>query len=276
MARSRPCTRRLVADSDNTLTLAISASNPLSLPWALDKFLPQLGAAAEAQLRVLPGDAGSRRRGRPRRGAGSRRRARRASLAAGPRLARGGRPARPVATVLDAWLHFDASNGDHVVVLPGCRARSSGCSSALALGLAGAVMQGVTRNPLADPGILGVNAGAALAVVVGIAVFGVGSVSRLRLVRARRRGRRGRRRLRRGEPGPRGCDAGEAGARGGGDERRARSSTTARCWSPAGRPSTATASGRWARVAGRDCGRDPRCSRSSWSARSSPLATGRC
>jgi iron complex transport system substrate-binding protein len=37
----------LVADSDNTLTLSISASNPLSLPWALDKFLPQLGAAAD-------------------------------------------------------------------------------------------------------------------------------------------------------------------------------------------------------------------------------------
>lgn len=41
------------------------------------------------------------------------------------------------------------------------------------LGLAGAVMQGVTRNPLADPGILGVNMGAALAVVIGIAWFGM-------------------------------------------------------------------------------------------------------
>lgn len=40
-----------------------------------------------------------------------------------------------------------------------------------ALGLAGAVMQGLTRNPLADPGLLGVSAGAALAVVVGIAFF---------------------------------------------------------------------------------------------------------
>jgi iron complex transport system substrate-binding protein len=38
----------LVADSDNTLTLAISASSPLSLPWALDKFLPQLAAGADA------------------------------------------------------------------------------------------------------------------------------------------------------------------------------------------------------------------------------------
>lgn len=44
-----------------------------------------------------------------------------------------------------------------------------------ALGLSGAVMQGVTRNPLADPGILGVNMGASLAVVVGIAWFGVWS-----------------------------------------------------------------------------------------------------
>ncbi|GGV75458.1 ABC transporter permease [Streptomyces griseoloalbus] len=46
-----------------------------------------------------------------------------------------------------------------------------------ALGLSGAVMQGVTRNPLADPGILGVNMGASLAVVTGIAYFGLASVS---------------------------------------------------------------------------------------------------
>ncbi|MBG6184130.1 iron complex transport system substrate-binding protein [Arthrobacter sp. CAN_A214] len=40
-------TGALVADSDNTLTLSISAANPLSLPWALDKFLPLLGEAAD-------------------------------------------------------------------------------------------------------------------------------------------------------------------------------------------------------------------------------------
>ncbi|MEU1213068.1 FecCD family ABC transporter permease [Streptomyces sp. NPDC005791] len=44
-----------------------------------------------------------------------------------------------------------------------------------ALGLAGGVMQGVTRNPLADPGILGVNMGASLAVVTGVAFFGLTS-----------------------------------------------------------------------------------------------------
>lgn len=42
-----------------------------------------------------------------------------------------------------------------------------------ALALAGATMQAVTRNPIADPGILGVSHGAALAVVVGIAFLGL-------------------------------------------------------------------------------------------------------
>nr|WP_298325958.1 iron ABC transporter permease [Haloactinopolyspora sp.] len=46
-----------------------------------------------------------------------------------------------------------------------------------ALAVSGAVMQGVTRNPLADPGILGVNMGAALAVVIGIAWFGLTSAT---------------------------------------------------------------------------------------------------
>lgn len=46
-----------------------------------------------------------------------------------------------------------------------------------ALGLAGAVMQAVTRNPLADPSILGVNMGASLAVVAGMAWFGLGTAT---------------------------------------------------------------------------------------------------
>ncbi|WP_078849959.1 FecCD family ABC transporter permease [Streptomyces sp. NRRL F-5126] len=44
-----------------------------------------------------------------------------------------------------------------------------------ALGLAGAVMQALTRNPLAEPGLLGVNAGAAAAVVSAISFLGVSS-----------------------------------------------------------------------------------------------------
>ena len=45
------------------------------------------------------------------------------------------------------------------------------------LGLAGAGMQGITRNPLGDPGILGVNSGAAFAVVTGITFLGVKSTT---------------------------------------------------------------------------------------------------
>ncbi|MGW7439354.1 FecCD family ABC transporter permease [Streptomyces sp. NPDC054849] len=47
----------------------------------------------------------------------------------------------------------------------------------LGLGLSGAVMQALTRNPLAEPGILGVNAGAAAAVVSAISFFGARSLS---------------------------------------------------------------------------------------------------
>ena len=47
----------------------------------------------------------------------------------------------------------------------------------MALGVAGALMQGHTRNPLGDPGLLGVTAGASLAVVLSIAWLGIGTPS---------------------------------------------------------------------------------------------------
>lgn len=46
-----------------------------------------------------------------------------------------------------------------------------------AFGIAGALIQALTRNPLADPGILGVNAGAGFAVTLGVGVFGLSGVS---------------------------------------------------------------------------------------------------
>ncbi|RAJ59832.1 iron complex transport system permease protein [Streptomyces sp. Amel2xB2] len=48
-----------------------------------------------------------------------------------------------------------------------------GLIAGAALGLAGGVMQALTRNPLADPGLLGINGGAAAAVVTAISFFGV-------------------------------------------------------------------------------------------------------
>lgn len=43
------------------------------------------------------------------------------------------------------------------------------------LGISGALMQSITRNPIADPSILGVNTGASLFVVVGIAFLNISS-----------------------------------------------------------------------------------------------------
>jgi iron complex transport system permease protein len=51
-----------------------------------------------------------------------------------------------------------------------------GIAAGMALGLAGAVMQALTRNPLAEPGLLGVNGGAALAVVLVIGATRVDDV----------------------------------------------------------------------------------------------------
>lgn len=88
-----------------------------------------------------------------------------------------GARAIPIRVVLDALWSYDPSNTDHLVVRELRLPRTIvGLIVGVALGVAGALMQAVTRNPLADPGILGVNAGASFAVVLAIWWFGIGSV----------------------------------------------------------------------------------------------------
>ncbi|CAM3596170.1 ABC transporter permease [Rouxiella silvae] len=78
----------------------------------------------------------------------------------------------PLETVLPA-LKGQCTSADCVIILDARLPRTlAGMLAGVALGLSGALMQILTRNPLADPGILGVNAGAGFAVVVGIAFFG--------------------------------------------------------------------------------------------------------
>jgi iron complex transport system permease protein len=98
------------------------------------------------------------------------------AVVAGASLAVGARQLS-LGTVWNALAGFDPANGDHAVVHARIPRTALGLLAGGALGLAGAAMQGVARNPLADPGILGVNAGAALAVVTGIYVFGVSSLT---------------------------------------------------------------------------------------------------
>lgn len=73
----------------------------------------------------------------------------------------------PLRTVWDALFHFDAENTYHSIVvdlrLP--RVIASVLVGA-AFAVAGAVMQGITRNPMADSGLMGLNAGAGFALSV--------------------------------------------------------------------------------------------------------------
>jgi iron complex transport system permease protein len=76
--------------------------------------------------------------------------------------------------VVRALLAYDPTNSDHVVVRQARVPRVAlGLLVGAALGVAGLLMQSVTRNPIADPGLLGVNAGAAAGIVIAIAYLGV-------------------------------------------------------------------------------------------------------
>jgi iron complex transport system permease protein len=82
-------------------------------------------------------------------------------------LAVGARAVAPGA-VWDALVTPTGSDDDVVVRSLRVPRTATAVVVGVALGTAGALAQGHTRNPLADPGLLGVSAGAALAVVVGI------------------------------------------------------------------------------------------------------------
>ncbi|MEV5759402.1 FecCD family ABC transporter permease [Streptomyces tendae] len=72
---------------------------------------------------------------------------------------------------------FDPSGTENDAIVRDLRLPRTliGAAVGAALGLGGAVMQTLTRNPLADPGLLGVNAGASAAVVTAIGVLGITS-----------------------------------------------------------------------------------------------------
>jgi len=85
-----------------------------------------------------------------------------------------GARAIPLPAVWDALVHPGATSNDAVVVLDQRLPRTViGILAGAALAVAGTLMQGLTRNPLADPGLFGVNAGASVAVLTAITVFGI-------------------------------------------------------------------------------------------------------
>ncbi|MGR3312127.1 FecCD family ABC transporter permease [Roseovarius indicus] len=78
-----------------------------------------------------------------------------------------------LAEALSAVTAYDLHDPAHVTLMAIRLPRLvAGLVAGAALGVAGTVMQTLTRNPLADPGILGINAGAAFALLLGAAVLG--------------------------------------------------------------------------------------------------------
>lgn len=81
-----------------------------------------------------------------------------------------------IKTAIDAFTQFNESK-EHIVIqsirLPRALIAASVGAS---LAIAGALMQALTKNPLASPGIFGVNAGAGLFVVLGVTIFSISSL----------------------------------------------------------------------------------------------------
>lgn len=75
--------------------------------------------------------------------------------------------------VYQALFQYDPTNFDHLIIQTVRLPRVlSGITVGAALAVAGAMMQGLTRNPLADSGLLGINSGASFAVVMGVFLLG--------------------------------------------------------------------------------------------------------
>ena len=87
----------------------------------------------------------------------------------------------PFGALIEALTQFDAANPEHAVVHSRIARTVGALVVGAALGLSGAGMQGLTRNPLADAGILGLNAGSALAVVGLVALGGAVSLGSMML-----------------------------------------------------------------------------------------------
>ncbi|MEV5080247.1 iron ABC transporter permease [Streptomyces sp. NPDC056159] len=91
-------------------------------------------------------------------------------------LAVGSRPVAP-SVVWDALLHGGTSADAQVVRSLRVPRTVIGVMVGAALAVAGTVLQGITRNPIAEPGILGISQGASMGVVCAIAFLGVHSLT---------------------------------------------------------------------------------------------------
>lgn len=83
----------------------------------------------------------------------------------------------PLGQVFHSMTHKESQDFVSLVIYERIPRTIFGVLAGMGLGVAGVLMQSITRNPIADPSILGVNSGAALLVVIGIAFFNITTAS---------------------------------------------------------------------------------------------------
>ncbi|WP_018885485.1 FecCD family ABC transporter permease [Paenibacillus massiliensis] len=94
-------------------------------------------------------------------------------------IALGTTPIAP-STTLEALVSYNPANNEQLIIMTTRVPRAAfALAVGAALAIAGALMQALTRNPLASPGLFGINAGAVLAVVLSLTILPLSSLSQL-------------------------------------------------------------------------------------------------
>lgn len=85
-----------------------------------------------------------------------------------------------IETAIDAFVNFDSSSTEHIIITTTRLSRAIiACIIGASLAIAGALMQALTRNPLASPSVFGINAGALFFVVCATVVFSFNSLTHM-------------------------------------------------------------------------------------------------
>jgi len=89
-----------------------------------------------------------------------------------------GQTPTPLKTAYDAFFHFDKDSTEHIILTTSRLTRALIATFVGAsLAIAGALMQALTKNPLASPSVFGINSGAVFFVVLGLSFFSLSSLT---------------------------------------------------------------------------------------------------
>ncbi|MFV0461428.1 MAG: FecCD family ABC transporter permease [Actinomycetales bacterium] len=79
--------------------------------------------------------------------------------------------------VVAPWAAFDPGDASHALASARLERTMTGLCVGAALAMSGALLQGLTRNPLADPGLVGITAGATMGMVAAVSIWSAQTLS---------------------------------------------------------------------------------------------------